>query len=741
MKTKENKNGIRYKGVRDGPILLILLMVAVMVTVSGRYLKFLDSQLFEERKGNIVEFTDKAAQIVDSVITYSWQQVYACEHMMSIDTIASREELMDSVASTKNFIDETSSLVLAFDGDGNYYCSDRKSGVWQQTELLAEDAEDQQQLVAVVPHRDDIIYFLCIKRLEEPIRFQDGSSEITHLAVAVDLGAVQKKITVKGFGDQCYTYLINEEGMWLFKYTFANGFFEENDVIASVEDCEIIHGGTIEDFVREVEQEGHAALEFKYTGVDGIEQKWFVGNAVVTEENWHVLLFVPTSVLGAASDILLERTLRFFALVSIVFLVMTVIIITVIMLGRADKQLVRQKEEANQLLKSAAEQANSANKAKSDFLSHMSHDIRTPINGIMGMTDIAMKNIGNDEKIQDCLNKISGSSQHLLGLINDVLDMSRIESGKTRVKNENFDIRTCIDNCISIIGGQVATRDLELVRELGKFRHPCLIGDELHLRQVFINILGNSVKFTPDGGEISFRAWELECTEEKALYRFELADTGIGMKEEFLPHLFEAFAQEDDGTRTTYKGTGLGMAITKEFVDLMGGTIQVESKLNIGTKFTIELWFDIDHDARIGESQVDCQVDLVGMKVLLVEDIELNMEIAQCMLEDEGAVVTPAMNGQEAVDLFSDNPPGTFDMIIMDIMMPVMDGITAAKTIRAMERKDAKTIPIVAMTANAYEEDVQKTHDAGMNAHLSKPIDIDLMLKTLSIFYSSNRGE
>ena len=177
MKTKENKNGIRYKGVRDGPILLILLMVAVMVTVSGRYLKFLDSQLFEERKGNIVEFTDKAAQIVDSVITYSWQQVYACEHMMSIDTIASREELMDSVASTKNFIDETSSLVLAFDGDGNYYCSDRKSGVWQQTELLAEDAEDQQQLVAMVPHRDDIIYFLCIKRLEKTIRFQDGSGE------------------------------------------------------------------------------------------------------------------------------------------------------------------------------------------------------------------------------------------------------------------------------------------------------------------------------------------------------------------------------------------------------------------------------------------------------------------------------------------------------------------------------------------------------------------------------------
>lgn len=498
------------QGIWDGPLLLILIMVVVMVTVSGRYLRFLDAQLFEERKGHIIEFTEKAAEIVDSVITYSWQQVYACEHMLNMKAITSKEDLMDSVASTTDFIDETSSLVFAFDREGNYYCSDRKQGVWQQTEILSADAKEKQQLVVMVPHRDDIIYFLCIERLREPIALQDGSGEITHLAVAVDLGAVQEKTTVKGFGENCYTYLINGDGMWLFKYTFANGFIEENNVMASVEDCEIIHGGLMEDFVREVKEKGHAALEFKYTQEDGTEQRWYVANATVTAENWHVLLFVPTAVLGADSDILLERTLRFFSLVFIVFLAMTIIIIIVVMMGRADKQLVQQKEEANQLLLNAAEEAKSASQAKSDFLSHMSHDIRTPINGIMGMTDIAMKNIGNDDKIRDCLNKISGSSQHLLGLINDVLDMSRIESGKTRVKHESFDMRTCIDNCISIIGGQLATRDLEMVRKLSKFQHPCLIGDELHLRQIFINILGNSVKFTPDGGKIFSRMGEGE---------------------------------------------------------------------------------------------------------------------------------------------------------------------------------------------------------------------------------------
>ena len=275
----------------------------------------------------------------------------------------------------------------------------------------------------------------------------------------------------------------------------------------------------------------------------------------------------------------------------------------------------------------------------------------------------------------DCLKKISGSSQHLLGLINDVLDMSRIESGKTKVNHESFDIRTCVENCASIIGGQLSTRNIELIREFDDFEHPLLIGDELHLRQVFINILGNAVKFTLDGGKIYFRAIEKEHTEEKALFRFELRDTGIGMKEEFLPHLFEAFAQEDDGMRTTYKGTGLGMAITKKFIDLMGGTIEVESKLNVGTTFIIELWIDIDKNAKQNEGKSEVHINLEGIKILLVEDIELNLEIAKTILEGEGAVITPAMNGQEAVDAFVTHPAGTYDVVLMDIMMPVMDGV------------------------------------------------------------------
>ncbi len=731
---------LKERNLKKTPTIFIVFAILVLVAVSGNYITFLDSQLYEERSKHIVEFTDKASEIVDGVIRHSWQLVLACEHIIRQEEPETREELLAVLSSTLDFIDESSSIVLAYDSKGNYYASDQSTGRWEQTQLLTADAGERQQLVMEIPHRGSDSYFVFMDRLEETIVLEEGNT-ITHLAVAVDIETMRGHISVSGFGDQCYTYLINEDGRRLYKYTYANNFIEGYNVLSAMADFEIVHGSDYENFISQIQEKEDAVLEFCFADEDGRERNWYVANSPLASENWQILLFVPTEVLGANTALLLDRTMLFFGVVSFIFLLSAVIIIVITMISRADKRLMRQKDEANQLLQTAAKEANSANQAKSDFLSHMSHDIRTPINGIMGMTDIALKNIGNQDKVYDCLNKISGSSQHLLGLINDVLDMSRIESGKTRVNHESFDIRTCINNCASIIGGQLAVRDLELKCEIEEFAHPLLIGDELHLRQVFINILGNSVKFTPDGGTIYLRAKEKEEADGRALYRFELADTGIGMKEEFLPHLFEAFAQEDGGTRTTYKGTGLGMAITKKFVDMMGGRIEVESQLNVGTTFAIEMWFDIDLEAKTDENKADFHVNLKGMQALLVEDIELNLEIARSILEEEGVVITAAMNGQEAVDAFQNNPPGTFDVIIMDIMMPVMDGITATKTIRALEREDAGTIPIIAMTANAYEEDIRSTREAGMDAHLSKPIDVNVLFKTLSHFYPASRRE
>lgn len=381
----------------------------------------------------------------------------------------------------------------------------------------------------------------------------------------------------------------------------------------------------------------------------------------------------------------------------------------------------------------ARDEAEKASRAKSEFLSNMSHDIRTPINGIMGMTGIALSHLEDRSRVRDCLTKIDGSSKHLLSLVNDVLDMSRIESGKVTANHAPFDMRTLIDNCASIVQGQLAGRDIRLIAEHDGLTHTHLIGDELHLRQIFINILGNSVKFTHDGDSITIRARELSCDGHTAHYRFELEDTGIGISQEFLPKLFDSFSQEAGGSRTTYKGTGLGMAITKQLIELLGGTVTVWSELNVGTRFTIDMPFEVNE---AGEetpvSETGGSVDLHGMTILVAEDNEINMEIATMVLEESGATVVQAANGRLAVEAFAASGPGDIDAILMDLMMPEMGGIEAALAIRAMDRPDAADVPIIAATANAYQEDVDKVLAAGMNAHVAKPLEVDKLLRLLA---------
>jgi signal transduction histidine kinase/BarA-like signal transduction histidine kinase len=393
---------------------------------------------------------------------------------------------------------------------------------------------------------------------------------------------------------------------------------------------------------------------------------------------------------------------------------------------------------ANNATREAMLQAEDANHAKSQFLSRMSHDIRTPINGIMGMTNIAMQHTDDQERVQDCLSKIDVSSRHLLSLVNDVLDLSRIESGHVDVNSAPMDMDRLVNICAEIIEGQLVDRKVELVRQFEQLNHPHILGDEVHLKQILINILGNAVKFTPDGGVIYFRVWETKVQEDSLWYHFEVEDTGIGMKEEFLDKIWDAFVQEHSGGRTHYNGTGLGMTIVKQFVDMMGGTVSVRSQLGVGSCFTVEIPFPIldgedNHTLPADEQET---VSLEGMRVLLVEDNELNAEIAQTLMEDEGISVTLAENGKAALETFEREPPHRFDVILMDVMMPVMDGLEATRAIRALPRPDAQTIPILAMTANAYTEDIQHTTEAGMNDHLSKPLDIGQFMKTLARYYN-----
>lgn len=398
------------------------------------------------------------------------------------------------------------------------------------------------------------------------------------------------------------------------------------------------------------------------------------------------------------------------------------------------RQIDKQKQmeiEYSQKLLETAEEAKRANIAKTDFLRRMSHDIRTPINGIQGMINIAEHYPDDCEKQKECRDKVKEASGYLLDLVNSVLDMNKLESGVVVLENEPFNLRNVLKEANNIAKMSAEIEGLKVSFQNDAIQHTHLLGSPVHLKQILQNIAGNAIKYNREDGSISFLCEETDYKDGVATYRFVCQDTGIGMSEEFIPHVFEPFAQEEQGARTAYMGTGLGLAIVKQLVEMMGGQITMESKLNEGTTFTIILPFKINelHEEKENRELNGVGEVFKGMKVLLVEDNELNMEVAQFFLENAGMKVTKARDGQEAVEYFTASEEGFFDLILMDIMMPVMDGLEATKQIRALQRKDAKEIPVIAMTANAFNEDKEQTQEAGMNGHLSKPIDVEKMMQ------------
>ena len=404
---------------------------------------------------------------------------------------------------------------------------------------------------------------------------------------------------------------------------------------------------------------------------------------------------------------------------------------------RADLAHRKQEQEKDEKYKAellrAAKKAEAANEAKTEFLQRMSHDIRTPINGICGMINVADHYADDMEKQTECRAKIKEASYLLLELVNEVLDMSKLESDEVILEEIPFNL-SCISREVFVVIEQIAAeQNIRIVWEKKEIIHRDLIGSPGHVKRVMMNILSNAVKYNRANGQIYISCREIPSEQPgMTTMEFVCRDTGIGMTEEFQKHIFEPFAQEDAGSRTKFAGTGLGMAISKNLVEKMGGTITFESKEGAGTTFVIRVPFQIDTD-RSGRSETGekTEVSIRGLHILLAEDNELNMEIAEFLLQNEGAVVTKAWNGQEAVEIFEKSGSGEFDVILMDIMMPVMNGYEAAKRIRSLDREDAQVIPIIAMTANAFTEDRMKAKEAGMNEHIGKPVDGKLLVKVI----------
>ncbi len=469
------------------------------------------------------------------------------------------------------------------------------------------------------------------------------------------------------------------------------------------------------------------SVEFTLDG-----ERRFLYETKLPGSDWYFFLFLPYGPLDATVNSLGKA----WSIASILScgIILAALIALFAVYFRLTSKHVRELEET----RLAAERAN---RAKSEFLSNMSHDIRTPMNGIVGMTAIASANLGNTEQVKNCLGKIAVSSKHLLGLINDILDMSKIESGKLELHEDTVGLAEAVESVVNIVQPQVQVKGQNLTAEVGELLSDSVRCDGVRLNQILLNLLGNAVKFTPEGGKIF-----LSCTEEVSprgenyvRVRFRVRDTGIGMTEEFQKKVFEAFAREDNGRVQKIEGSGLGMAITKYIVDAMHGTIELDSVPDEGTEFRITLDLERAESKSAPAAVAAEEADFSGKRVLLAEDNDLNREIAEELLSEIGLAVDSAENGKICAEMFASSPEGHYDAVFMDLRMPEMNGYEATEAIRKMDRSDAKTVPIIAMSADAFSDDVDRCLACGMNAHTAKPIDMDVVKKLLAEFLF--RGE
>lgn len=523
----------------------------------------------------------------------------------------------------------------------------------------------------------------------------------------------------QGFPDLRESYLLEQDGT----IVVTDG----TTVVAANDDSLI--GRRAEDIflLRELGAQGRTGEMLTVPGDDGISLHRSLG-MMERGRTYYVYAFLPER--AVFSDTVRNAAV---ALASYV-----VLLLLALLLQRRtaqeyqERQLHREREYRAQL-KEAARRAESANRAKTQFLQRMSHDIRTPINGIQGMVEIGEYYKDDPEKQSQCRQSIRESARLLLELVNEVLDMGKLESGEIVLEERPFDLIALLDSVGGLPEQSAAARGIRVDRKPREVQHTALIGSPVYLKRLLMNIYSNAVKYNKDNGSITVRCRELRTEGDTAWFEFICADTGIGMSEEFQKYLFEPFAQEHSTARSAYDGTGLGMAIAKALTEKMGGTITFTSREGEGTTFRITLPFRIDTAGRLPQqpaAEPEVSDALRGMRILLAEDNELNMEIAEFMLQSAGAEVTEAHDGREAVELFRASPPGHFDAVLMDVMMPVLDGYQATGIIRTSDRPDAG-VPIIAMTANAFVEDRQRAREAGMTEHLAKPLDRAVLVRTL----------
>ena len=711
------------------PVAFVLILLLSLIW-GIRYMRSALMKLtIDERSYQLEEMvTQIRANLISGLETH-WNLVSGLNNAVQENHYANGQDIGASIVHLENEFCTAlyGCRIMLLDEQGTAYLSDGPAGIWYDINHLI-DGEGRHTFVSETDTIDGS-FLVFAQELETPVTLGDDGVRFTHIVLLKDIVTLKQYYTTTTYGGSAATYIIKSNGTLAYYDADDDDIIGARNVYKALREAEYVQGQGFEAVRAHLDEAGIAVANILLNGCE-----YYYCLTSLDDYGMTLMLLIPADAVAVSTMSMMDSTVRtmtvFMAAMALLLVLAAVSFVSV----QRSAQRVRMEQETNKELNRLRLEAETANSAKSTFLNNMSHDIRTPMNAIIGFTNIALKQDPKPE-IRSCLEKISDSSEHLLTLINDVLDISRIESGRIQYTPAPVDIAAVTQTVVNVTSGFLSNRHITFNHRLAEPESRCVLADAVRIREVLVNILGNAVKFTPDGGTITFEADYLPGADERhILAHYRVADTGVGMSEDFIGHIFDEFSQEESSARTQYKGTGLGMAITKRYVDLMGGTISVASRKGEGSTFVVELPMELTDEREIKKREYAADSsDLTGVKVLLAEDNDLNAEIATIQLEELGIQVTRVSDGRQAVRAFAQNPSQTFDIILMDIMMPEMDGYEATAAIRGLhDRPDALQIPIIAMTANAFAEDVQASMDAGMNGHLSKPIVMSEVVKTIA---------
>ena len=701
------------------------------VAITGYVYEF-SQMVYKERAYHLNETAAQITETVDVALDEQWALLQIMSvRFPSFDNLTT-DECVTKITRLENELQKDGLFFGIVDEDGNVFASNEDERVFTLGAMNPKEINERELAIIKPVVGSDIEFMTFVLKIGTPVTLADGRV-ITHTVVYLEMNSYKNIFHNKAYGEENCVFIRQNDGKNIYAETEKHQFINSFDYLDIYPNVERVNGDTIEEIQENIKNNKSSVTAVKVTGDN---RTYFITVQPMRNNDWDLVMVVPEEFVSAetidfASAIV--DTAAFFSFIICAGILMVVIFVSK---SRNQKNLLKQEREYSKALAESAEEAKNANMAKTKFLSHMSHDIRTPINGILGMISKAERHISEPDVLKDCHKKIRMSAEHLLGLINDILDITKLETGLNEEKDEPFPMSCMLDTCCSIIRGQLEDKTVEFKTDFGNIKHDSVIGNKLHIRQILLNILSNAVKYT-DNGYIYFKAEELAFDENEATYAFTITDTGIGMHKNYLERIFDPFSKDDSEERKNRLGTGLGMAIVKNNVEKLGGTITVDSTLGLGSSFTVTLTLkltDLDVVCEAVKERVDNSVDVSGMKVLLVEDNELNIEVALMLLEDAGVSAEVAKNGKEAVEKFMASKAGDFDLILMDVMMPVMNGYEATRAIRESDHPMSKNIPIIAQTANAFQEDIKKVKEAGMNAHISKPIEEENLLKILALY-------